>query len=93
MTSLFDTQVSVDRSVTSSTSQVLVLPVGDVKMGLWVPVLLGKTEVNDIDLVATLANAHQEVVGLDIAMDEVARVHVLDAGDLRKGLEESIYHG
>ena len=35
-TSLFDTQVSVDRSVTSSTSQILVLPVGDVEMGLGV---------------------------------------------------------
>ena len=83
----------VDRGVTSSARQVLVLPVRDVQVRLGVAELLSETEVDDIDLVATLANAHQEVVGLDIAMDEVARVHVLDAGDLRKGLEDSIYHG
>ena len=50
-------------------------------MGLGVAVLLGETKVDDIDLVAALANAHEEVVGLDITVDERLCVDVLDAGD------------
>jgi hypothetical protein len=49
---------------------------------LRVTVLLGESEVNDVDLVPTLADAHEEVVGLDVAVDEVAGMNVLDAGDL-----------
>ena len=51
-------------------------------MRLWVAVLLCQTEVNHIDLVASLANSHQKVVWLDIAMNEVTRVNVFDARDL-----------
>jgi hypothetical protein len=76
-----DTQVSVNGSITRSTGQVLVLTVWDVEVSLRVTVLLGQTEINDIDLVATLANAHKEVVRLDITMDEGFGVDVLDAGD------------
>lgn len=81
-TSLLNTQVSVDRGVTSGTSQVLVLPVGDVQMGLRVPVLLGKTEIDNVHLVTTLADAHEEVVGLDVTVDEVPGVDILDSGNL-----------
>jgi hypothetical protein len=42
-TGLFDTQVSVDRRVPSSSGKILVLPVGDVKVGLGVTELLGKS--------------------------------------------------
>ena len=52
------------------------------EVGLGVPVLLRETEVNDVDLVAPLANTHEEVVWLDVAVNEVTRVDVLDAGDL-----------
>lgn len=84
---LLDTQVGVDGRVASRTGQVLVLPVGNVEMGLGVTVLLGETEVDDVDLVATLTDTHQEVVGLDVTVDEVAGVDVLDARDLwRKGM-------
>ena len=72
----------VDRGVTSGTRQILVLAVRDVQVGLGVPVLLRETKINDVNLVTTLPNAHEEVVGLDVAVDEVARVDVLDAGDL-----------
>jgi hypothetical protein len=65
-----DTQVGIDAGVSGSASQVLVLPVRDVEMGLRVTVLLGKTKVNHVDLVAALADAHKEVVRLDIAVDE-----------------------
>lgn len=71
----------VDRSITGSTGQVLVLSVWDVEVRLWVTVLLGQTEINDIDLVTTLSNAHQEVVRLDITVDEGLGVDVLNAGD------------
>lgn len=78
---LLDTQVSVDGSVSSSSSQVLVLPVWDVQVGLWVAVLLGETKVNDVDLVSSLSDSHEEIVWLDISVNEVARVDVLDARD------------
>jgi hypothetical protein len=52
-------------------------------MRLRVTELLGETEVNDVDLIATFAYAHQEVVGLYVTVDEVAGVDVLDTGDLR----------
>ena len=83
-----DTQVSVDTGVTGGTSQVLVLSVRDMEVSLGIAVLLGQTKVDDIDLVAALANAHEEVVGLDIAVDEGLGVDVLDAGDELVGEEQ-----
>lgn len=74
--------MGVDGSVSSRAGQVLVLSVGDVKVRLRVAVLLSETKVDDVDLVASFADAHEEIVGLDIAVDEVARMDVLDAGDL-----------
>ena len=74
--------MGVDGGVTSGTSQVLVLSVGNVEVGLRVPVLLGETKIDDIDLVAALADSHQEVVRLDVTVDEVTGVDVLDARDL-----------
>ena len=76
-----NSEMSVDTSVTSSTRQVLVLTVWDVEVRLRVTVLLSKTEVDHVDLVAPLSDAHQEVVGLDIAVDEGLGVDVLDTGD------------
>lgn len=83
-----DTQVGVDRSVTSSSREVLVLPVRDVEMSLGVTVLLGETKVDNVDLVTTLADAHQEVVGLDITVDERLGVDVLDARDQLVGEQQ-----
>lgn len=71
--------MSVDACVTGSTSQVLVLTVWNVKVSLWIAILFGKTKVDDIDLIATLADAHEKVVRLDIAMNEALSVNVLDA--------------
>jgi hypothetical protein len=51
-------------------------------VGLGIAVFLSETKVDNVDLIAPFANAHQEVVGLDIAMDEVTGVDVLDARDL-----------
>ena len=78
---LLHTEVSVDTGVTGSSSEVLVLTVGDVEVSLGVAVLLGQTKVNHVNLVATLADTHQEVIGLDITVNERLGVDVLDAGD------------
>ena len=51
-------------------------------MGLWVPVLLGETEIDNVHLVTALADTHEEVVGLDVTMNEVPGVNVLDTGYL-----------
>ena len=76
MAGLLNTQMNVDVSVMSSSSQVFVLPVQDMKVHLWVPEFLCKTEINDIDFIAMFANAHEEVVGLDVSVNEVFGVNV-----------------
>jgi hypothetical protein len=40
-----------------------------------VSVLLGQAKVNDVNQVALFAEPHQEVVGFDVAVDEVPRVN------------------
>jgi hypothetical protein len=76
--------VGIDGRVPSSTRQVFILAVRDVEMSLGVTILLGKTKINDVDLVASLSDAHQEVVRLDITMDEVTGVNVFDARYLNR---------
>jgi len=85
---LTDTQVGVDRRIAGSSSQVLVLTVRNVEMGLGVAVLLGQTKVDHVDLIAALANAHEEVVWLNVTVDERLGVDVLDAGDELVGEQE-----
>ena len=85
--------MGVDGGVTSGTSQVLVLSVRDVEVGLGVPVLLGETEVDHVDLVAPLADTHEEVVGLDVTVDEALGVDVLDAADELVGQQEDGLEG
>lgn len=85
--------MGVDGGVTGGTSQVLVLSVRDVEVSLRVAVLLGETEINHVDLVAALADAHEEIVGLDVAVDEALGVDVLDAGDELIGEEQDSLQG
>lgn len=85
---LTDTQVSVDGGIAGGTGQVLVLTVRNVKVRLGVAVFLGQTEINHVDLVATLPNAHEEVVRLNVAVDKRFGVDVLDAGDELVGKEQ-----
>ena len=74
-------KVGVDAGIAGSASQVLVLTVWDVEMSFRVAVFFRKTKVNNVDLVSTLANSHQEVVRLDITVNEGLGMDVLDAGD------------
>ena len=48
------------------------------EMHLWVPELLRKTKFDDVDLIATFANSHEEIVRFDISMDKIARVNIFD---------------
>lgn len=82
--SLLNAKVSVDGSVTSSTSQVLVLSVRNMEVGLRIAEFLCQTEINDIDLVTPLSDTHQEVIGFDISVDEVAGVDIFNAGNLER---------
>ena len=72
----------VDAGVSSGTGQVLVLSVRDVQVRLGISVLLGESEIDDVDLISSLSDSHQEIVGLDISVNEVSRVNVFDSGDL-----------
>lgn len=63
------------------------------EVGLWVTVLLGETEIDDINLVAALADAHEEVIWLDITVDEGFGVDILDAGDELIGEEKDSLQG
>jgi hypothetical protein len=85
--------VRVDGGITSSSGQVLVLPIRDVEVSLGVTVFLGQTEIDDIDLVAALADTHEEVVGLDITVDEGLGVDVLDARDELIGQQKNGLQG
>lgn len=80
---LFDTEMGVDRGISSGTGQVLVLSIGDVQVGLGVPVLFRQTEIDHVDLVAPLADTHQKVIRLDISMDKVSRMDVFDSRNLQ----------
>jgi hypothetical protein len=88
-----DTQVGVDAGIAGGTSQVLVLSIRDVEVRLGIAVLLGESEIDHVDLVAALANAHEEVVRLDIAVDERLGVDVLDSGDELVGEEQNGLEG
>jgi len=74
--------VRVDGGVARRARQVLVLAVRYVLVRSGVAVFLGEAEVDDVDQVALLAEAHKEVVGLHVSVDEVLRVYVFDAADL-----------
>ena len=77
--------MGVDRGVTCGTRQILVLPVRNMKVGLWVTELLCQTEIDDVDLVSAFADTHEEVVRLDVTMDEVARMYIFHTRDLEIG--------
>ena len=85
--------MGVDGSITSSTSQIFVLTVWDVEVSLGVTVFLGQPKVNDVDLVAALADTHEEVVGLDITVDEGLGMNVLNARDELIGEQQNGFQG
>lgn len=53
-------------------------------MRFGISILLGKTKIDDIDLIASLPNSHQEVVWLDVSMNKVSGVYIFDTRDLQE---------
>lgn len=77
--------MGIDTHVSGSTRERLALPVGNVLLRLGVTVLLGHTEVDNVNNVGTLGawSADQEVIGLDVSVDEVLLVDGLDSRQLQ----------
>jgi hypothetical protein len=82
---LTDAEVSIHRSVSSGTCEVLTITVGDVLAGLWVPETFGKAEIDDVHVMLFLPDTDEEVVGLDVTVEEVTGVHELDSLELKCG--------
>ena len=85
--------MSVDGSITSSSGQVLIFTVWDMEMCLWVTIFLSETKVDNVDLVASLSNTHQEVIWLDITMDKGLCMNVLNARDELIGQKQNGLEG
>ena len=78
---LTDSQMSIDTGIAGGSRQVLVLAIRDMEMSLRVTILLGQAKIDDVHLIPTLSNAHQEVVGLNIPVDERLGMNVFNTGD------------
>jgi len=65
---LLYTDVGVETRIPGSPCETFPVLVGNVLASLWVAVLFGKTEVNDVDVVLPFAETHQKVIWLDIPM-------------------------
>jgi hypothetical protein len=83
-TRLLTSQVSVDTHVTRRTGERLALSVWNVLLRLGVTVLLGHTEVDDVNYIGTLRawSTNEEVVRLDVAVDEILLVDGLNPRQL-----------
>ena len=69
---LTDAEVSVDRSVSSGTSEVFTVTVGDVLTGLRVPEAFGKAEIDYVHIMLFFADTDEEVVWLDVSVKKVS---------------------
>lgn len=76
--------MSVDTHVTCCTGQRFPFTIGDVLLGLGIPVLLGHTKVDDMNHICSLGArpSDEEVVWFDIAIDQILFVDCLDARKL-----------
>eukprot|EP00201_Polytomella_parva_P013575 CAMPEP_0175063418 /NCGR_PEP_ID=MMETSP0052_2-20121109/14746_1 /TAXON_ID=51329 ORGANISM="Polytomella parva, Strain SAG 63-3" /NCGR_SAMPLE_ID=MMETSP0052_2 /ASSEMBLY_ACC=CAM_ASM_000194 /LENGTH=64 /DNA_ID=CAMNT_0016329615 /DNA_START=323 /DNA_END=517 /DNA_ORIENTATION=+ len=64
--------MGINRSITSGSRQITTLNIWYVDKGFGITIFFDKTEVNDKDLIGTLADANEEIVGLDITVHETA---------------------
>ena len=74
--------MSVNWSVAGGTSQVFAITVGNVFTSLGVSESLGKTEIDNVDVVLLFADTDKEVIRLNISVEEVSGVHELDSLEL-----------
>ena len=82
-TALLVSEMREDRGISGCAGKVLAFSEGNM-LSLRVLVALGKTKINDVDIVlGRLVAADHEVIGLDVTMDDPLLVHFLNAMDLR----------
>ena len=86
-------EVGVETGVPRRPGQALVVAERDVLIGAGVFVALRQPKVNDVDVVLAAADADQVVVRLDVAVQEPARVDVLDPLDELVGKHEDSVEG
>ena len=86
---LFPAKMGVNAHVPSSSRERFTLPVRNVLLGLGVTVLLCHAEIDDVDDVGGFGArpANEEIVGLDIAIDQVLLVNGLHARELKGWLD------
>lgn len=72
----------VHRGVACGSREALAVAIRDVLMGLRVLKSLCQAEVNHVYRGRMIAQPDEEIVGLDIPVDEMARVDVFDARNL-----------
>jgi hypothetical protein len=71
----------IHTGVAGSAPILIVYPIWHMNAVFWIPVFTGKPKVDDVYHISKLANSHQEIIRLDIAMDERFMVDVFDARD------------
>ena len=77
---LFGSLMAVERGIWGGTCEdAIMLSVWDVEMGPGISVLLGKTEIDDVDIIAMRTHTDRKIAGFDVAVNEVGRVYVLYA--------------
>lgn len=61
--------------------------------GANVPILLGQSEIDQEQFIAVPADAHQEIVGFDVSVNERFAMHVFDSADHLIGQHENGFDG
>ena len=71
--------MSVDRSITSCSSQILTLSVGNV-FAISLDITLGQSKINEENFVTGFVKSNAEVIWLDVPVDKVPVVNILNSG-------------
>jgi len=81
----------INGSIPSCASQILAVTIRNMLASLGVPEALGKTEINNIDVVLLFADSDEEIVGFDISMQEMSRMYELNALKLHRKIQSTRY--
>lgn len=81
----------VDTHVPCRARERLSLSVGDVLLRFRIPILLGHSEIDDVDHIGRLGggSADEEIIRLDVTINKVLLVDGLNAGELREAVSEN----
>lgn len=78
---LLHTAMTVNRSISCCASERFAISIRNVLTGLRITVPLRQSEIYHVHRRSFVIDAHQEVIGLNVAMQEVLGVHELDTCD------------